>query len=98
MYFCECFINGKCECGSATLEWIHLLAYDDAKKFFKLEIYRLGSACNIKRVIVANLFKNRIYVMALYCLIIFRENITTENSFSICTHTHKRSLILPFIG
>lgn len=26
------------------LEWIHLLAYDDAKKFFKLEIYRLGSA------------------------------------------------------
>ncbi len=39
------------------LEWIHLLAYDDAKKFFKLEIYRLGSACNIKRVIVENLYK-----------------------------------------
>lgn len=52
------------------LEWIHLLAYDDAKKFFKLQIYRLGSACNIKRVIVENLYKNRIYVMTLFYLII----------------------------
>lgn len=55
------------------LEWIHLLAYDDAK-FFKLEIYRLGSACNIKRVIVENLYKNRIYVTTLFYLIISKTN------------------------